>query len=61
MILSTDISFYAEEGRGTCPVGSQGEFSTFGFLSFATTMLSTIVNMGKCNFKSILKLKMKLF
>ena len=33
-------------GRGNCPAGSQGEFATFGFLSFATTMLSTIINMG---------------
>ena len=56
MILSTDISFYAEEGRGACPVGSQGEFSTFGFLSFATTMLGTIINMGKYTFNAILKL-----
>ena len=56
MISSTDISFYAEEGRGACPVGSQGEFSTFGFLSFATTMLSTIINMGKCYLNCILKL-----
>ena len=56
MILSTDKNFYPEEGRGACPVGSQGEFSTFGFLSFATTMLSTIINMGKCTLNTILKL-----
>ena len=36
----------AGDGRGNCPAGSQGEFATFGFLSFATTMLSTIINMG---------------
>ena len=53
MILITDISFYTEEGRGACPVGSQGEFSTFGFLSFAATLLGTVINMGKCTFKSI--------
>ena len=56
MMLSMDISFYTEEGRGACPVGSQGEFSTFGFLSFATTLLGTVINMGKCTFKTISKL-----
>ena len=34
------------DGRGMCPAGSKGEFATFGFLSFALTLLSTIINMG---------------
>ena len=46
MLLSLDGNFTVGNGRGGCPVGSHGEFATFGFLSFATTMLSTIVNMG---------------
>ena len=48
MSLSTDVNFNFGEGRGGCPVGSQGEFATFGFLSFITTMFSTIINMGQC-------------
>ena len=41
------------DGRGSCPVGSNGEFATFGFLSFITTLFSSIVNMGQCVFSPI--------
>ena len=58
MSLSTDVNFNFGEGRGGCPVGSQGEFATFGFLSFITTMFSTIINMGQCiHFNSVIDLR----
>ena len=41
-----DSNPVVSDGRGRCPAGSKGEFATFGFLSFITTMFSTVVNMG---------------
>ena len=46
MSLENNMEDVFTVGRGICPAGSKGEFATFGFLSFAITLLSTIINMG---------------